>query len=202
MGAVCRNAYKSIHMAAGLALAACTSTSDASDDGRVANRLAPPAGSGAMTRAWPAVARGEAAIDPRTLGFEAAPVPVDLGTRRASQYFVNREARTELFFGPRGDCNITSFAANGRELREAVSDAVEAAATQFQTLYSGPNNTGVAMRDVYCTDLEAGGSGSIIVTTVEGERVPGLPTLQVTAMTETASCAALSEGSVSAIPKP
>jgi|GEM_PF-4381578 len=202
MGAVCQTAYKCIQMAAGLALAACTSTTDPQDDGRVANRLAPASASSAMTGACLPVAGGDASNDPRTLGFEAAPVPIDLGSRRASQYFVNREARTELFFGPRGDCNITGFATNGSELRKAVTLSVEAAATPFQTLYSGPNNTGVAMRDVYCADLGTEGSGNIIVTTVEGERVPGMPTLQVTAMTDTASCAALAEGSVYAIPKP
>ena len=186
-----------------LAVAACETLSrDDIDDGREANRLAPVTVSEAMISACLPVARGEAATDARTLGFAAEPVPIDLGPRRASAYFVDRDARTELFFGPRGDCNITSFATNGSELRAAVTRAVGDGSLRFETLYSGPNNTGVATRDIYCADLVAGGAGTVIVTTVETGRVPGMPTLQVTSITDETSCAELAEGTDYAIPRP
>lgn len=186
------------------AMAACASAPEdlRERDRERAARLAPDSAARALESACLAVASGEASIDPRTIGFEPSPVPIDLGARRASQYFVNEAARVELFFGPRGDCNITGFEGDGAELRRSMLDVVSANAVRFQSYYSGPNNTGVATRDVLCSNLKDGGSASLVVTSVDRNPVPGMPMLQITAVNDKRSCAALIEGSTSIVPAP
>lgn len=105
---------------------------------------------------------------------------------------------TEMEVTPEG-CLLSYYGGYHNEIRGDLLAQAERGG--FKVLYSGPNATGLTVRDVLCTDRPDGGSVGIIMSTSKATPDGQIPMVMISTLHQADSCAAFAEKSVVAIPR-